>query len=267
MITSRAFVFALLLVFTAAPTFARPPSPDAAVATRSKPARRPPGKGKPRKPKEPSEITATVDAAVGPALYLIGGPEDGRYRGAVYDDQHVHTGLRLSVAAVLDEEFAARHPKLVPKAYRKMFAGGNEVLYTPGQLALLPGWILLSPKTRNTGMAGATWRLLGAGLGFGTHPVRFGVGAGLVATYAYVSSDTLPSPTHFLRPGIDLNVDLRFTLTKSLLVSIGWDSQIYVPQALGGSILEVPGPDVPRILHMGIAYLQLHFRFPYTTSL
>ena len=81
---------------------------------------------------------------------------------------------------------------------------------------------------------------------------------------AYIFSDTLPD-THFLRPGASLGADLEFQLAKSFLVSVGWESTFYVPQELGG--LGLPDSLGDGIFHVGQAYLQLHFRFPYTTTL
>ncbi len=220
-------------------------------------------------PAAAKEVTAKVDVGLGPAAYLIGEFGDEGYGGAVYDDQAVHTGLRLSIAAVLDEEFAKRHPRLIPKKYRKHFSDGREILFAPGPLALIPKWLMISPRRERSGLYGATWQLFGAGVGIGNHPVRFGLGGGVIVTYAFLHSTAFRSPTHFLRPGLNLNAELRFTLSsdRRWLASVGWDSQIYVPQAVGGGIFRLPKQGEDRILHMGIAYVKLHMRFPYATEL
>jgi hypothetical protein len=60
-------------------------------------------------------------------------------------------------------------------------------------------------------------------------------------------------------------VDLELQFSKRFLVSVGWESALYVPQELGG--LGLPERLRDGIFHVGQAYLQLHFRFPYTTRL
>jgi hypothetical protein len=70
---------------------------------------------------------------------------------------------------------------------------------------------------------------------------------------------------HFLRPGLDLTLRWEIpVLADAFLVAIGWSSQLYVPQRLGGGILE---PAVfgaaDSIWHIGQAFLTLHWRIPY----
>ncbi len=201
-------------------------------------------------------ITAPVDIAVGPAAFLFFGP--------VFEDQPIHTGLKISVEAVLDKEWLRKHRNLVPQRQRGRLDRMNEVRYAPAVLKLIPDSIIISPKYRNTSMYGATWKPLGFGLGLTPSPVRLSLDAGLILTYAYLSSDELEN-THFIRPGAQLAADLEFQLSKSFLVSIGWASSLYVPQRLG-TVSETK-PLNESIFHVGQAYLLLHFRVPFTTSL
>ena len=200
------------------------------------------------------KVTVPVDVGVGPAAFLFFGP--------VFDDQPIHTGLKLSVDAVLDKEWLRKNQRVIPNRYRKQSRKLEEIRISPS--IFIPDSFIISPKYRDTGMNGVTFKPLALGLPLSSSPVRFTVGAGLVLTYAYMFSDTLPD-THFLRPGLDVGADLEFQLSKSFLISVGWESTLYVPQELGG--LGLPDSVGDGIFHVGQAYLQLHFRFPYTTRL
>lgn len=201
-------------------------------------------------------ITAPVDIAVGPTALLFFGP--------VFDDQPIHTGLRINVEAVLDKEWLRKHQALIPRKQRGRVAKMGEIRYAPAVLGLIPETLIISPKYKNTGMYGATWKPLSFGLGLTPSPVRLSLDAGLVLTYAYLYSDTLPN-THFLRPGLQLTADLEFQVSESFLVSLGWSSAAYIPQRVG-SFTETK-PLNGSIFHVGQAFLLLHFRVPFTVTM
>ncbi|MCP3104652.1 hypothetical protein LZ198_37890 [Myxococcus sp. K15C18031901] len=199
-------------------------------------------------------VEVPVDVGVGPAAFLFFGP--------IFEDQPVHTGLKLSVEAVLDKDWLRKNQRAIPTRYRKYARSLNEVRISPS--LLIPDALIVSPKLRDTGMYGATWKPLALTLPLSSGPARLAVGTGLLLTYAYMHSSTLPS-THFLRPGAELGVELELALSQSFLVSLGWESALYIPQELGG--LGLPDRLRDGIFHVGQAYLQLHVRFPYTTRL
>ena len=201
-------------------------------------------------------ITAPVDIAVGPTALLFFGP--------VFDDQPIHTGLRINVEAVLDKEWLRKNQALIPRKQRGRVAKMGEIRYAPAVLGLIPETLIISPKYKNTGMYGATWKPLGFGLGLTPSPVRLSLDAGLVLTYAYMYSDTLPN-THFLRPGLQLTADLEFQVSESFLVSLGWSSAAYIPQRVG-TFTETK-PLNGSIFHVGQAFLLLHFRVPFTVTM
>ena len=208
-------------------------------------------------PAAAQRVTVPVDVGVGPAAFFFFGP--------VFRDQPLHTGLKLSTEVVLDREWLRRNQRLIPRKYRARASRLDEFRFTPGIVSLLvPDSLIISPKVRDTGIYGATWKPLGIGLPLSSSPARFSLGAGLVLTYAYLYSDTLPT-THFLRPGVSLGADLELGLSRTFLISLGWNSTLYVPQKLGTFIGFTPLDSA--IFHVGQAYLQLHFRFPYTTQL
>ena len=89
---------------------------------------------------------------------------------------------------------------------------------------------------------------------------------GLNLTYAYLTqSDALPA-THFLRPGIDLAARFELPLSQSWLISFGWTSLFCPPQKLGGTLTEM-GELNESIWHIGQAFAQIHYRFPYRVRL
>lgn len=193
-----------------------------------------------------------IDFGIGPAFYFITGP--------VGDDQPVHTGVKISLHAVLDQAFIQAHQDRVPPRYRKMAASMREVRYSPSPL--IPDALLLSPRiegTNRTGIWGATWRPLSfrTPLAAAGAPVQLDLGAGLLLTYFYLHSDALPT-THFLRPGIDLGTELAIAFGRHFLVSVGWASGLYVPQKPGSFEIGKTGES---IWHLGQAFLKLHFRF------
>lgn len=201
-------------------------------------------------------ITAPVDIAVGPTALLFFGP--------VFDDQPIHTGLRINVEAVLDKEWLRKHQALIPRKQRGRVSKMGEIRYAPAVLGLIPETLIISPKYKNTGMYGATWKPLGFGLGLTPSPVRLSLDAGLVLTYAYMYSDTLPN-THFLRPGLQLTADLEFQVSESFLISLGWSSAAYIPQRVG--TFTETRPLNGSIFHVGQAFLLLHFRVPFTVTM
>jgi hypothetical protein len=201
-------------------------------------------------------VTVPVDIAFGPSALLFFGP--------VFEDQPIHTGLKINVEAVLDKEWLNEHKNLFPQRQRGRITRMKEVRYAPAVLKLIPDTIIISPRYRNTAMYGATWKPLGFGVGLTPSPVRLSLDAGVVLTYAYLMSETLPT-THFLRPGAQIAADIEFQLSKTFLISIGWASHFYVPQRLG-SFTEVKPLD-DSIFHVGQAYLLLHFRTPFTANM
>jgi hypothetical protein len=200
-----------------------------------------------------AKVTVPVDVGIGPAAYLITGP--------VFDDQPVHFGLKISVQAVIDRDWIRMNPRAIPKKYKKQASQITELRISPS--IFIPDALIISPKLRNTGLYGITWRPLGLNLPLLKGPVSLRLGAGLLATYAFLHSDVLPT-THFVRPGLDLMAEVELALSRSFLISFGWSSGFYVPQTLG--TLGMGALD-QSMWHLGQGFLKLHFRFPYTANL
>jgi len=203
-------------------------------------------------------VTVPIDIGVGPAVHLLTGP--------LQDDQTLHYGLKISLEAVIGRKLIRQNLHRVPRKYRAMAKRQREVRLRPGLVALVPDTLYISPRRHRTAMYGANWRLLGIGTGLGER-VRLHAGARLGVSYAYIDSDDAAlGTTHFLRPGLSGEVALELPLAKSFLVSLGWSSYLYPPQNVGGPIFEWGEAD-RSLWHVGQAFVKLHFRVPYTTTL
>ncbi len=210
---------------------------------------------------EAKRVTVPIDIGLGPAAQIWSGP--------IAEDQLVHTGLSISAAAVLDQKFLKQNRKLIPKQYRKQVTQMNEIRI--GHL-LVPDTLIISPKIKNTGMYGVTWRPLNVGLPLVQKAVRLDTSAELLLNYTYIHSDLESiGTTHFLRPGLGLTGTLEFPLGGRFRASLYWRSGLYIPQKVGGGV-EQTGPieegDLTQsIWHVGQGAIRIHYRFPFTTSI
>jgi len=212
--------------------------------------------------------TVPIDIGVGPAAYWFFGPLTDN-RGAM-----PHFGLKINLLAVIDQETIKANRDRIPANYRKMAEKMTEVRISPS--IFIPESFIISPKVDalgGTGVYGVTWRPLGVGIPLlgGAKPgswqkssTSIDLKAGLLITYAFIYSDFLPT-THFIRPGLDLCLEIEAMASKSFGISFGWASQIYIPQKLGEFGINVR-PLEESIFHVGQAFLKLHFRTPYEAS-
>ena len=202
------------------------------------------------------KVTVPVDIGLGPAGHMITGP--------VQEDQALHTGLKISVEAIIDKKTIKKNKKRIPRQYRRYAKGVNEVRFSPS--IFIPDTLLISPKgTGNTGMMGIAWQPVGMGIPLLDAGIKARAGLGLQLWYAFLYSDTLDD-THFLRPGLVPGVEVELPLSKTFLISAGWNSMLTLPQELGGSITEIGEPD-ESIWHIGQGFVQLHYRFPFTVRM
>ena len=207
----------------------------------------------PPKGRKQGPVEVPIDVGVGPAANLLFGP--------VFQEQPALGGIALSIEAVLDKKTIRKFKSRIPGKYRKMAMNLDEVRISH---PLIPHGIFLSPVGvggSTVGMYGAVFEPVSIGMPLVKDPFSVRLGVGLVLTYAYVHSKELPSPTHFLRPGIDPGIEIDLPFSDRFLVSFGWESQLYLPQPVGGGVLEV-GPLDEAIWHVGAGFVKLHFRFP-----
>jgi hypothetical protein len=210
-------------------------------------------------PASAAAVDVPVNLGIGPAVYLISGP--------VYRDTPLHYGLKIELKAVLSKQFIESNLDKVPRQYRTLARGLQEVRVSPS--ILIPDALIISPKPltigKRTGMYGVTWRPVSLGVPVGGEAASFNLAAGLLLTSFFLHSDTLPT-TFFLRPGIDLTAELHLQVVpKKFYVSLGWASGFYVPQVLGGFLSVTPIDQA--VWHMGQGFVKLHFRCPYRVNL
>jgi hypothetical protein len=204
-------------------------------------------------------IDVPVDLGVGPELLIINNP--------VFRDQAIHFGLKINVEAVLSHKLLLKEKRRIPKQYQKMVLGMNELRITPS--IFIPDSLIISPKIANTALYGISWRPIAGDIPLVQDEWFFiKLGAGLDLTTFFLYSDNLPT-TFFLRPGVDVKLEMVWMMADEFGVGLGWQSTFYIPQPTGldfGSFFSVQ-PWRQDIWHIGQAFLQLHFRFPYTVTL
>ena len=197
-------------------------------------------------------VEIPINVGVGPAVHMLTGP--------IQDDQMLHYGLKLSVAAIIDRATIQKNKHRIPRKYHNLVNRAGEVRI--GKL-YVPDTIFISPKVNKTQMYGFTFRPLALGVPLINQNVRLGVSAGVLLTYAFIQSDSvLDKPMHFFRPGLDLKAEFEIPFSNTFLMSLGWSSQFYVPQEINGGFFEVKGIK-NSIWHIGQAFLLFHVRFPY----
>ena len=210
------------------------------------------------RPAMAERVVVPVDVGVGPA--------GNWFTGAIGRDQLAHTGIKISLAAVLNRAFIQRYLHKVPVKYRAYASRLDEFRYKPS--IFIPDSLLISPKIGRLGVYGVTWRPFAIVLPLVKRQTRVDLSAGANLTYAFLHGEAIPaSPLQFLRPGIDLTLKWEAPLTPAWLVSLGWASHLYVPQKLDGGLLAVGGFDDASLWHVGQVFLMLHHRFGYATDL
>ena len=100
------------------------------------------------------KVTVPIDIGLGPAGHMITGP--------VQDDQALHTGLKVSVEAIINRKTIKKNRKKIPRQYRRYAKGLKEARISH---FLIPDTLLISPKgSDNTGMMGIAWQPVQLGL-------------------------------------------------------------------------------------------------------
>ena len=202
-------------------------------------------------------VDVPVEVGVGPAFSTFTGP--------LADEQPFHTGLSISAAAVLDQEFLRANRRRVPRQYRAAVTSMGEARVG---VIFIPDTIFISPGRGGTSIYGASWSPLSIGL-----PLIGGPSAGVSAKAdAVLSAAWIHSPdeaigtTWFLRPGLGIGVEAVAPLFGGLSIAAGWSSRFYPPQEIGGSPEEIVGLE-NSIWHEGQGALRLCYRFSYPMNL
>lgn len=244
-------------------------------------------KKKKKKAKEPTEIA--IDVAVGGGGLM--------FPGVIQDQTPYHATLRLDLHAIITNELIKKNKNRIPKKYRQLALKQEELRFRPGAISFIPTNVVISPMEK-TQLYGANWGLLGVGVAPKLGPLRLGISAQLQVSAFYLSSDldlqalatqgsadsmdnmmmsdSSEDPAEeegtsmfFLRPGLSLAADLEIPLKKdAFAVSIGWKSTAYLPQDIGGGVLDMSFDNLDGSMWlMHQVYLDFHFRVPYSVKL
>lgn len=221
---------------------------------------------------QPGVAQIPVQIGVGPTGYFLGGPitePEFGFGGQLMDDKLIHSGLRISVTAVIDREVARRHPNLLPRNYRQQVGQGQEIRIAPSVVALIPTSLFISPPVFGDAQAyGATWSLFGVGLPLSRDPVRISLNGALIGTVMYIRSPSLQNQNYiFARPGAEFRFDVEIPIERDFRLGIGASTQLYVPQTLRGTGADSFGAgeflDSQSLWNISQIYIQGHFRIPY----
>ncbi|MGE4233202.1 MAG: hypothetical protein AB7F43_07730 [Bacteriovoracia bacterium] len=155
-------------------------------------------------------------------------------------------GLKISLSAVLDKKYLKEHKDKIPANYEGLVKTTDRVSISH---LLVPDTIYI-PTSKDLLVFGATWKPMSAGLLLLNGPVQLGVGLGVVLTYLYLKS-TQTGVINFLRPGISPQIDLLVPLFLRLALSIGANTQLYIPQRVGND----------KIWRVDQGYFLLHYYF------
>ncbi len=214
-------------------------------------------------------ITVPLEISVGPAGYWFVGPLLDN-RGAV-----PHFGLQFDIAAIIDKELIQANFERIPPKYRAMASGVSEARIGPS--IFIPSALIISPRVDalgGVGMYGISWTPFGLTLvstdksdknDWNQKRGRFFLNAELLLTYLFIHSDLPQVPvTHFLRPGVQLEATLLFTISKNFLISLNFGAQAYIPQKLGSFGF---GAFNESLIFSFFSSLKFHGRTPYNINL
>jgi hypothetical protein len=213
------------------------------------------------RPVDAAPITVPVEAALGPALYFGPGP--------LFEGTAPHYGLKIGLAAIIDQATIRRNIKRVPPAYRKQAAEIDELRVRPS--IFIPDALIISPNLHGTGIVGATWRPLSLAIPLVNAGVRLRFEAAALLTYAFIWSDRMAAETiHFLRPGLEGGLRLEIPITDVVGVAMGANAGFYVPQQPGRGVFALPDEATGldgSIWLLAQCTIGLTIRFPYDVDI
>lgn len=206
------------------------------------------------------------------------GPEGVWFFGPLTDNRGAvpHFALSFNLHAVIDRAWIEKNQHAIPPSYRGMADRITEVRVGPS--IFIPSRLYVSPPIDalgGTGMFGATWSPIGLTLittgqrrndDWNKSRGRLVIDSSLLLTYLFVFNPRGFIPTtHFLRPGLELKLEIILAASERFLISLGGGAQLYVPQRVG-TFIEF-GPINEAMWLTAFAFLKFHARFPYEVNL
>lgn len=216
-----------------------------------------------------ASITATaaeipINVGVGPSLFSI--PDSIQIAQV-----KPFFGFNLKIKAIIDKETIEKNKAKIPPKFRSAVEKTNEVrigyLYIPANIMIAPG-----DDGEQPSIYGATWKPISIDLPVKLGPATLSFGTELVVTYAMITAAVASSEntesklerttTHFIRPGLSLNAELDYPLSKAFVFSLGATSSYYIPQKLKGA-----GANRDSLWRVGEMRATLNYRFPIEVKL
>ncbi|NRA63975.1 MAG: hypothetical protein HRU19_05795 [Pseudobacteriovorax sp.] len=194
------------------------------------------------------------------------------------NDEGAYYGLKLDLAAVINQDVIKRNQSKIPKKYRSRAKRLNEVYIGH---ALIPDHLIVASNKSESQAYGIIWRPLSfaAPLRFGILSLRPSIGLNLAAIYLdhsdlsnrinitrEDSTEQVSRQTFFFRPGFDWQVSLRLKLASYLRLEAGMQRSYYIPQTYGKSLFSYPGDDESSLQTIDEVYAMIHVRIPYEVS-
>ena len=194
-------------------------------------------------------VTIPIEMGVGPATHM--------FSGKLQEQQNMHYGMRIKLAAIIDQEIIKKFKKKIPKKYRKLSKKIGEVRFRPSPIPFIPTTLIISPSDTNPAY-GAIWDTFGVGTGLG--PIKLNIGLPLIYSYLGYMEEEEKKSMHLFRPALSANASLELQFTKSIGMSLGWRSYFMPPQPVGGSVTEFATSTKDTVWHIGQGYLTFNFR-------
>jgi hypothetical protein len=200
--------------------------------------------------KEKKEIEVPINVGIGPALFWIPGVVD----------RELHTGAQLELYAVLTPKILQENKNKIPEKYRKFVNMKEEMYISPLWLALIPKYIVISPREENS-IYGGLWSLLGISINFWkTQQIKLSGALNLpTLTYLYASERSEPNAQHILGAGAMLNIENRVQFSENFLTTLAYGHNFNIPFLTTGT--------GERWFHTGVLSLVFHIRFNVTQKI
>lgn len=194
-------------------------------------------------------VTIPIEVGVGPSTQY--------FYNQIPDHNRWHTGLKIDLAAVINQEIIQKFKKKIPKKYRKLAKKINEVRFRPSPIPFIPTTLIISPNESNPNY-GAIWDTFGVGTALG--PIHLDLGLPLVYSYIGYTEGEEQKSMHLFRPSLSVKASINIQFSKAIGLTLGWREYFMPPQTLGGSVLDFSTDTKNSIWHMGQGFATLNFR-------
>jgi hypothetical protein len=199
-----------------------------------------------------------INFGVGPALFFP--------HSRLEEHQSAYYGLKLDLAAVIDQKTIQKYRHQLPERYREQSKQFKSLRISK---FWIPDHIIISPKKSKSYMYGASWRPFAVLTSWQSGPLEGKISAAPIFSYLAFGTPRMEEgqeqhttvTTHFIRPGLDVRAEASYRFSEEFITSVGWSSALYIPQKKGGDPTQIAGTsDSLWLLHQ--AFIVFNYRFP-----